>query len=106
MRTRMAFSVARKLFFVYLYRAASRNYMRARIHKALPNAWPAGSVILHVQIGKDGNVHDMNLVEGQCEFAKSAMEAVQKWRYSPTLLNGSPVEVDTTITVNYKLGGP
>jgi TonB family protein len=65
-----------------------------------------GSVILHVVIGKDGNVHDMNLVEGQCEFAKSAMDAVQKWRYSPTRLNGAPVEVDTTITVNYKLGGP
>ncbi len=65
-----------------------------------------GSVILHVIIGKDGNVHDMNLVEGQCEFAKSAMEAVQKWRYNPTLLNGLPVEVDSTITVKYTLGGP
>jgi len=33
----------------------------------------------------------------------SAVEAVSKWRYRPTLLNGEPIEVDTTIMVNFKL---
>jgi protein TonB len=64
-----------------------------------------GRVIFHAVIGKDGNVHDLNLIEGECAFAKSASEAVKKWRYSPTTLNGDPVEVDTTIAVIYQLGG-
>jgi outer membrane biosynthesis protein TonB len=37
------------------------------------------------------------------ELAHAAVEAVSKWRYSPTLLNGEPIEVDTTILVNFKL---
>ena len=32
------------------------------------------------------------------------MDAVQQWRYKPTLLNGDPVEVDTTISVVFTLG--
>ena len=64
-----------------------------------------GRVIFRAVIGEDGNVHDLNLIEGECAFAKSASEAVKKWRYSPTTLNGEPVAVDTTITVTYQLGG-
>ena len=37
------------------------------------------------------------------DLARSAVEAVSQWRYTPTLLNGEPIEVDTTITVNYSL---
>ena len=37
------------------------------------------------------------------ELARAAVEAVSKWSYSPTLLNGEPIEVDTTIIVNFKL---
>lgn len=64
-----------------------------------------GKVILHAVIAKDGSVQDLHLDEGQCLLAKSAMEAVRKWRYGPTKLNGEPVEVDTTIQVIYTLGG-
>jgi periplasmic protein TonB len=35
---------------------------------------------------------------------KAAMDAVKEWRYKPTLLNGEPVEVDTTIDVVFTLG--
>ena len=37
------------------------------------------------------------------DLAHSAVEAVNQWRYTPTLLNGEPIEVDTTITVIYSL---
>jgi len=37
------------------------------------------------------------------ELARAAVEAVSQWRYSPTLLNGEPIEVETTIMVNFKL---
>jgi TonB family protein len=82
------------------------------VHQEMPSypmvqkaRYEQGRVILHAVIGKDGTVHDLNLIEGECAFSKSALEAVKKWRYSPTTLNGSPVEVDTTITVVYQMGG-
>ena len=36
-------------------------------------------------------------------WCRAAVEAVSKWRYSPTLLNGDPIEVGTTVMVNFKL---
>jgi len=38
-------------------------------------------------------------------LVQAALQAVKQWRYQPTQLNGEPVEVDTTITVNFVLGG-
>lgn len=63
-----------------------------------------GTVILHAIIARDGSVQNLYLNEGQCLLAESAMEAVRKWRYRPTTLDGKPVEVDTTIQVVYTLG--
>jgi TonB family protein len=63
-----------------------------------------GAVLLHVTIAKDGTVENLVYVSGPPELTPSAMEAVKQWRYKPTLLNGDPVEVDTTISVNYTLG--
>ena len=61
-----------------------------------------GTVRLDVVIGKDGTVQDMNLISGPTDLAKVAMKAVSKWRYQPTLLNGTPVEVETEIDVNFE----
>jgi protein TonB len=36
-------------------------------------------------------------------LAKSAVEAVRQWKYRPYLLNGEPVEIETQITVNFRL---
>jgi TonB family protein len=63
-----------------------------------------GTVLLHAVIAKDGTIRLLDLTEGVCPLAGSAMDAVKKWRYKPTLLNGDPVEVDTTISVVYTLG--
>jgi protein TonB len=65
----------------------------------------SGSVILHAIIGRDGTVEHLELVSGPPLLVRSAMDAVQQWRYRPTTLNGEPVEVDTTITVVFTLGG-
>jgi len=61
-------------------------------------------VLLHAVIGKDGTIRLLDLNEGVCALAGSSMEAVKNWRYKPTLLNGEPVEVDTTISVIFTLG--
>jgi TonB family protein len=63
-----------------------------------------GSVILHAIIGKDGAVRDLSVVEGVCSLSEAAVDAVKTWLYQPTLINGEPVEVDTTITVIFTLG--
>jgi len=64
-----------------------------------------GIVVLHAVIGMDGKPLSLRVMNSQInpDLARSAVEAVSQWRYTPTLLNGEPIEVDTTITVNYSL---
>ena len=45
------------------------------------------------------------VVSGHPLLVQAALDAVKQWRYKPTLLNGDPVEVDTTITVTFTMGG-
>jgi len=64
-----------------------------------------GTVILHAIISKDGNPLSLRVMNNQIDpdLARAAVEAVSKWHYKPTLLNGEPVEVDTTIMVKFTL---
>ena len=62
-----------------------------------------GTVRLHAIIDKDGSISRLVVLRGYCSLAKASMEAVRQWRYSPTLVNGEPVEVDTTIDVIFSL---
>lgn len=62
-----------------------------------------GNVLIHAVIGKDGLVRETEVIEGVCIFAEPALAAVKQWRYKPTLLDGNPVEVYTTITVTFTL---
>lgn len=62
-----------------------------------------GTVRLSAVIGKDGSVEKLETVSGHPILEQSAVEAVKKWRYKPTTLNGEPVEVVTTIEVVFKL---
>jgi TonB family protein len=64
-----------------------------------------GTVILHAVVGMDGTPLSLRVMNPEVdpELVRGAVEAVSKWRYRPTLLNGDPVEVDTTIMVNFKL---
>ena len=58
-----------------------------------------GTVVLHVLIGKDGAVKRAKYVSGPETCGLYAVKAVLQWRYEPTLMNGVPVEVDTTVSV-------
>lgn len=62
-----------------------------------------GTVKLHALIGKDGSLRTVYVVKGYCSLAEASLEAVRQWRYSPTTLNGKPVEIDTEIDVTYSL---
>ena len=65
----------------------------------------SGTVRLHAIIAKDGSVIQLEVVGGHPLLVQSALDAVRQWRYQPTLLNGEPVEVDTTVDVVFSLGG-
>jgi protein TonB len=62
-----------------------------------------GSVELMATINKDGAVTGVRVLSGDLMLAKSALEAVKQWKYRPYLLNGEPVEIETQITVNFRL---
>ena len=64
-----------------------------------------GQVVLEAVIAKDGTIQNLRLVNGHPMLAPAAIEAVKQWRYKPYILNGEPVEVSTTITVNFTLAG-
>jgi TonB family protein len=62
-----------------------------------------GKVRLDAVIGKAGEVEQVKVVSGPHELQQSALDAVRQWTYKPFLLNGQPIEVRTTINVNYSL---
>jgi len=63
----------------------------------------SGSVMLSVVVGEDGAVKEVTFREGPQALAQAAMDAVRKWTYKPTLLNDEPVQVETSVTVNFTL---
>jgi TonB family protein len=65
----------------------------------------SGTVILRAVISKTGDIASLQVIRGPESLRQSAMDAVRTWRYKPFLLNGEPTTVETTIHVNYSLGG-
>jgi len=80
------------------------------IHRVEPSYPPLaraarvqGEVILTAIIDTNGAIKNLQLVSGHPMLVPAAIAAVQQWRYKPYLLNGQPVEVETTITVIFSL---
>jgi TonB family protein len=63
-----------------------------------------GSVLLSVQIDKDGIVRDVEPVAGPIALQEMAIETVKSWHYSPWRLNGVPVPAQTDVTITMGLG--
>lgn len=62
-----------------------------------------GVVILDSTIGVDGSVTDVVIVKSVPGLDDAAADAVRQWRFTPTLVNGSPVPVIVTMTVSFTL---
>jgi len=65
----------------------------------------SGTVVLQASISKTGSIENLKVVSGPAMLQQSAIDAVRQWRYRPYLLNGEPVEVETTVNVIFTLGG-
>jgi protein TonB len=63
----------------------------------------SGIVRLHAIIGANGTVQSLEVISGHPLLLQAAMNAVKQWRYQQSLLNGTPVEIDTTIDVIFSL---
>ena len=75
-----------------------------QVNPAIPpevsQAGVSGRVELSVTIAKDGAVRNIQVLNGPPPLVAPVLQAVRQWVYEPTLLNGQPVEVTTTVTVN------
>jgi len=65
----------------------------------------AGTVVIQATISKGGLVENLRAVSGPTMLRQAALDAVKSWRYKPYLLDGEPVEVETTVNVTFTLGG-
>jgi protein TonB len=89
----------------------SSGVMQGRlIYKVVPT-YPAvaqaihasGTVVLQATISRTGAIENLRVVEGPAILRQAALDAVKQWRYRPYMLNGQPVEVETTVDVQFTL---
>jgi len=64
-----------------------------------------GTVVVEAIISRQGTIESLHVVSGPVMLQNAAIEAIQEARYRPYLLNSEPTEVQTTITVNFRMGG-
>ncbi len=62
-----------------------------------------GTVVLAATISKGGTIENLRVVSGSPMLQRAALDAVQTWQYKPYLLNGEPIEVETTVDVIFSL---
>ena len=63
-----------------------------------------GDVVLRVVINQQGEVENLVVLSGHPLLVQAAIDAVKQWRYRPYLLDGKPVEVETTVTIHVPAG--
>ena len=82
-----------------------------KLRSAAPPVYPPsakqariqGMVKLRATLGKDGTVQNLMVISGHPLLVPAALDAVKQWVYEPTVLNGTPTDVETEIEVNFSL---
>jgi TonB family protein len=89
----------------------SQGVSQGLIIKRVSPSYPPNSLRMHVEgavtllatISKTGDISSVKILSGDAGLARAAADAVKQWKYKPYLLDGSPVEIQTQVTVNFKL---
>ncbi|MGD0162494.1 MAG: TonB family protein [Candidatus Sulfotelmatobacter sp.] len=89
----------------------SQGVSRGLLVKTVQPSYPASALRLHIEgpvelmatISKNGDITAVKILKGDESLARAAAQAVKQWKYKPYLLNGEPVEIQTQVTVNFKL---
>ncbi len=71
-------------------------------HQAL-QAGIQGAVLLEAHIAKDGSIASVKAISGDSQLARAAVDAVRQWKYKPYFLDGQPIDIQTQVTVNFRL---
>ena len=91
--------------------SVSQGVSQGLLYKKVPPVYPSGALRMRIEgkvelmatISKEGNIAQIKVLSGDGQLAKAASDAVKQWKYKPYLLNGEPVEIQTEVTVNFKL---
>lgn len=89
----------------------SQGVTEGLLIKKVPPVYPRQAIQMHVQgavqlqamIDRQGRISSVKLLKGDPMLARAAVDAVNQWRYKPYFLDGQPVDIQTQITVNFKL---
>jgi periplasmic protein TonB len=89
----------------------SQGVSQGLLVKKIPPTYPASAMQMHKEgaveilatISKNGDISAVKILSGDPQLARAAAEAVKQWKYKPYLLNGEPLEIQTQVTVNFKL---
>jgi len=89
----------------------SQGVSQGLLIKKVPPSYPPsalrmrieGDVELVATIAKTGEITHVKVLSGDSQLTKAATDAVKQWKYKPYLLNGEPVEIQTQVTVRFKL---
>jgi protein TonB len=89
----------------------SQGVSQGLLVKKVQPQYPRNALSMHVEgaveliatISTSGNISKVKILSGEKLLTGAAVDAVKQWKYRPYLLNGEPVEIQTQITVNFKL---
>jgi protein TonB len=89
----------------------SQGVSQGLLVKKTPPVYPSAAMQLHIEgsvellatVSKTGAISAVKVISGDPRLARAAVDAVKQWKYKPYLLNGEPVEIQTQVTMNFKL---
>ena len=91
--------------------SVSQGVSQGLLYKKVAPLYPASAIRLRIEgtvellatISKNGDITQVKVVSGDSQLSKAAADAVKQWKYKPYLLNGEPVEIQTQVTIKFKL---
>jgi TonB family protein len=91
--------------------SVSQGVSQGLLYKKVAPSYPQNALRMHIEgtvellatISKEGNITHIKVLSGDPQLARAASDAVRQWKYKPYLLNGEPLEIQTQVTVNFKL---
>jgi TonB family protein len=89
----------------------SQGVSRGLLVKKTQPVYPASAMQMHIEgtvelqatVSKSGDISGVKIISGDARLARAAVDAVKQWKYKPYLLNGEPIDIQTQITMNFKL---
>jgi len=89
----------------------SQGVSQGLLMKKVSPVYPRAALAMHIEgivevmatISKNGDITTVKVLSGDPQLTRSAVDAVKQWKYKPYLLNGEPVEIQTQVTISFKL---